>query len=256
MEASLNTPATSKSSQAKSRRKKKNRSLYISDRIGLILISSLSLNLLLTFGLIWQIGNNATLALRKTTLVQLQDGDTLLARPHDAEHRESTVVLETAKTWFEMTYARTPTLPDGKRDPGIRFSTSNELKVPTPTYRASYLLPAVYRTAFLEEFAAKFTPAGYFKAENRTSIVRIWDAYILPDGNPEDGWTVEIISTVVDLNGRQEIRETPVNLSLKLHPVVPNVSPLGESDPSELRRAIADLRETGIAITSIEPLQI
>ncbi len=244
------------SSQAENVSSKNSRSLYINGRIGLILLASLGLNLLLTFGLIWQIGNNATLAKRRVTLVQLQDGDATLAETKEAGHREPEVILATAKMWFELTYGRSTLLPNGQKDPGIRFSKKSDLRVPTPTYHASYLLPSVFRTAFLQEFATQFATKDFFKSGARTSIVRIWDAYLIPGGNPKDGWTVEIISTVADINGRQEVQETPVNLSLTLHPVVPNVSPLGENDPSKLRRAIAELRETGLAITSIEPLKL
>ena len=242
--------ASSQSSQSKSR------SLYINGRVGLILLSSLGLNLLLTFLLIWQTGNNATLAKRRVTLIQLEGGDTALAEPLDAKHREPEVILNIAKTWFEMTYAKSYVLPGGERDLGVNFSPRSSAKVPTPTYRASYLLPSGYRTAFLEEYAEQYVPSGFFDSGSRTSITRVWDAYVLPDGNPKDGWTVEIVATVIDLNGTREVSETPVNLSLKLHPVVPNIAPFGEEDPVELRRAIAELREAGLAITAIEPLNL
>lgn len=238
-------------------KKSKGGALYINGRVGLILLASLGINLLLGFCLVWQIGNNATLANRRTTLVQLQNGDATLAEAKNANHREPEVILETAKMWLEMTYGKSSVLPNGKRDLGIRISGSSQRKVPTPTYRASYLLPQGYRTVFLEEFAAKFIPDRYFEGRgNYTSIVRIWDAYIVPEGNPEDGWNVEIIATVIDLIGDREVRETPVSLSLTLQSVVPNVRPYGGNDPSELRQAIADLREAGLAITSIEPLKL
>jgi len=243
--------ATSQPSQSK------NKSLLINGRIALIILASLGLNLLLVGALFWQIFNNSLLAARRQTLVQLQGGDTAIAATQDGDHREPEVVLETAKLWFEMTYAKSHLLPGGERDPGVQLLQSDSRKrVPTPTYRASYLLPSGYRTAFLEEFRSQYISTTYFRNGKESSIVRIWDAYVLPDGNPKDGWIVEIVATIIDLNGLQEVRETPVNLSIKLHPVIPNVAPYGDEDPVELRRAVAKLREAGIAITSIEPLDL
>ena len=234
----------------------KSKSIYINSRIAFILLISLGINGLLTLCVLGLLGINASLANRPETLVQLQGGDTAIAVAQDANHREPEVVLETAKLWFEMTYGKSSVLPGGELDKGVKFSSESQQRVPTSTYRASYLLPAGFRTAFLGEFATQYIPNGFFDRGNRTSIVRIWDAYTLPDGNPRDGWTVEIVATVVDINGPQETREKPVNLSLKLLPVVPNVEPYGEEDPSELRRAVTKLRRAGLEITSIEPLDL
>lgn len=230
-------------------------SLYVNKRFVFLLSISLLLNLILGISALWLIGNNAFLAVRRKTLVQLQNGDTAIAEEHDARYREEEVLLATARGWVELTYTKSPLLPDGEPDEGIEID-SQETRVPTKTHLASFLLPPSYREEFLSEYAAHFVPINFFKAGNQFSVVRILDAYVLPGGNSTEGWTVEILSTVTDFSGTQETGETYVNLAIKLVPTLPSTDPFQEDDPIELRRAITKLREPGIGIASITPLKM
>ena len=231
-------------------------SLHVSWRVLLLLFSQTGIIVLLIFALIWQVGNNAVLATRRVTLVQLGNGDTVLAQPEDGDHRDGEVILKTAQNWVELTYQKYPILADGNPDPGMEVLAEDDLQVPTSTYEASLLLIPSLRQAFLEEYARNFVPLGYFKQKNQTSVVRFFDAYVLPGGNPEEGWSVEVIATIINSRGRQELSESPLNIRIKLLPSPPQLNPLGEENPSPIQQALIRMRAAGLTITSVENMSL
>ncbi len=192
------------------------------------------------------------------TLVQQTDGGAFIARSEARNHREPEVVRELVKTWVTFTFNWKGTLPspDGKtqvRDPGIPVADG---RVPTVAWQASFLLPDATREPFLNRLAKDWVPTGLFSGSTNTvlTIEELSEPELV---DQEAGlWRVNLVSSVNYLERDNPVGESRAyNVYFLLRAVDPPAHPLN-ADASTYQKIVYQLRQRGLQITDIRPLEI
>ena len=189
------------------------------------------------------------LAARKTTFVQMVNGETMVVSEQDYLHRHPEVVKEVVRSWANLTFNWDGVIPGTKElDKGRNIG--NGKRVTTNTYFGSFLIqpgPQGFRQAALQALA-EITPARVFSGQVRSKIII---AYLSAPRQTRIGeWEVDMVATrvLVNLPGGAD-EEIPFNRTLMLKAVDIPAPPA--SDASALEQQLYEIRKAGLEITKI-----
>ena len=198
------------------------------------------------------------------TLVQLNNGETITAKPTDNLHRTPEVIANFAEETISDLFSFTGYLPlktaeaalNPQEDPGILIEETNQ-KVATSTYHASFRLEPQLRKELLIELS-KITPQDVFGKGKRVLLVPNYVGKPLPIEDQPGHWTVNVVSTLIAFQGEDPIGEViPHNKKVYLRAVNPpryQVNP--EAQNSDVFQIIAEARQAGLEIYNMPDLNI
>lgn len=189
------------------------------------------------------------LAAKKTTFVQLVDGQALVAREQDELYRQPEVIKNTVRQWLSLTFDWSGVIP-GTNEPDRGHVVSNNKRVTTNAYFGSFLIQAGakgFRSQALEAIA-ELTPSQVFSGKIRSKLVI---SYLSAPRQTRLGeWQVDVISTrvLVNLSGGRD-DEISFNRTITLRAVdIP--APLLQN-ASALEQRLYQIRSAGLEITKI-----
>lgn len=189
------------------------------------------------------------LAAKKTTFVQLVDGQALVAREQDELYRQPEVIKDTIRKWLSLTFDWSGVIP-GTNEPDRGHVVSNNKRVTTNAYFGSFLIQAGaqgFRQPALEAIA-DITPSRVFSGQVRSKLVI---SYLSTPRQTRLGeWQVDLVSTriLVNLSGGRD-DEIPFNRTITLRAVdIPDPLP---QDASALDQRLYQIRSAGLEITKI-----
>jgi len=188
------------------------------------------------------------LAARKTTFVQLVNGETLVVSERDRYWRYPSVIQNTVRTWTELTFNWDNKIPGtNETDTGVRVGKGGK-RIPTSTYFASLLLEPEFAKAALSEIA-ELVPSSVFSGKLRSTVMI---SYLSEPREIRQGeWEVDMIATrlLVDRTLGTDER-IPFNRTLRLKVVEIQKSPLGQN-ASAFEQKVYEIRSAGLEITRI-----
>ena len=189
-----------------------------------------------------------TLADKKTTFVQLVNGETLVVSERDRYWRYPSVIQNTVKTWTELTFNWDNKIPGtNETDNGVRVGKAGK-RIPTSAYFASLLLEPKFAEAALSEIA-ELVPSSVFSGQLRSTVII---SYLSEPREIRQGeWEVDMVATrlLVDRTSGTDER-IPFNRTLRLKAVEIQNSPLGQN-ASAFEQKVYEVRSSGLEITRI-----
>ncbi|MBD2772530.1 hypothetical protein [Iningainema tapete] len=188
-----------------------------------------------------------TLAAKKTTFVQLVNGETLVVSERERYWRYPSVIQNTVRTWTELTFNWDNKIPGtNETDNGVRVGSRK--KIPTSAYFASLLLEPKFAKAALSEIA-ELVPSIVFSGKLRSTVII---SYLSEPREIRQGeWEVDMIATrlLVDRTSGTDER-IPFNRTFRLKAVEIQKSPLGQK-ASAFEQKVYEIRSAGLEITRI-----
>lgn len=189
------------------------------------------------------------LAARKTTFVQMVNGQTMVVSEQDYLYRQPEVVKEVVRQWADLTFNWDGVIPGTKElDKGRDIGKGK--RVTTNTYFASFLIesgPQGFRGAALQALA-DITPSRVFSGQVRSKLII---SYLSAPRQTRIGeWEVDMVATrvLVSLPGGMD-EEIPFNRTFTLKAVdIPSPT---AADASALEQQLYQIRKAGLEITKI-----
>lgn len=189
------------------------------------------------------------LAERKTTFVQLVNGQTLIVTEQDYLYRNPEVVKNTVRQWANLTFNWDGVIPGTKElDRGRNVGKGK--RVTTNAYFGSFLLqPGAqgFRQAALNAIAS-ITPSRVFSGQMRSKIII---SYLSAPRQTRWGeWEVDLVATriLVNLPGGAD-EEIAFNRTFTLRAT--DIPQPPASNASALERQLYQIRSAGLEITKI-----
>ncbi len=189
------------------------------------------------------------LAERKTTFVQLVNGQTLIVTEQDYLYRNPEVVKNTVRQWANLTFNWDGVIPGTKElDRGRNVGKGK--RVTTNAYFGSFLLqPGAqgFRQAALNAIAS-ITPSRVFSGQMRSKIII---SYLSAPRQTRWGeWEVDLVATriLVNLPGGAD-EEIAFNRTFTLKAA--DIPEPPASNASALERQLYQIRSAGLEITKI-----
>ena len=188
------------------------------------------------------------------SLVQTSNGQALRVRPVPATERtDATLTAFTASILPQIfNWQGTIPGPDGEEipDPGIKVpASSGQKKVTTATASASLALAEDFRLSFLAK-TAELTPPGVFTGD--AQVVLVIDQVSTPEELEPGKWRVDVLAHLSVFDADNNPRETiPFNREIVLEATTAPLVPEGES---LLEQAVYTIRQAGLQITDIRPI--
>jgi hypothetical protein len=189
------------------------------------------------------------------SLVQMQDGSAYRVRPVAASNRTPAVIQYFTTTTLTQLFNWNGELveADGQRikDPGIDIETDEgTAKVTTASMTASFALSEAFRLPFLQRVAA-LTPPGVFTGN--TQVVLIIDRVSEPQELAPGKWQLSVLAHLAVFTGGSSPQTTiPFHREITVEATTAPVVPEGETP---LEQAIYSIRQAGLVITDIRPLE-
>ena len=189
------------------------------------------------------------------SLVQMQDGSAYRVRPVAASHRTPAVIQYFTTTTLTQLFNWNGDIveADGQRrqDPGIDIATDEgTAKVTTASMTASFALSEVFRLPFLQRVAA-LTPLGVFTGN--TQVVLIIDRVSEPQELEPGKWQLSVLAHLAVFHGSTSPQKTiPFHREITVEATTAPIVPEGETP---LEQAIYSIRQAGLVITDIRPLE-
>lgn len=191
----------------------------------------------------------SALSVRKSSFVQLIDGEVVTISEQDEHYRHPEVIKGTVRDWLNLTFVWDGLIFDTQKvDPGYKFENSN--KITTNAYFGSFLLSSGFRKEVLNVVAG-LTPPQVFTGQTRSTILI---QYISPPRQVKmNTWELDVIATrvVANLNGTDE--EKPFNKTFTLRTTDQSKSLVSKVKPqgSNFQQRINQIRTSGLEITQI-----
>lgn len=192
---------------------------------------------------------------RKTTFVQLINGQTATVTEEQYLYRHPEVVKNVVREWANLTFNWDGTVEGTDRlDKGRKIGDNSSSRVTTDAYFASFLIEAGdsgFRQEFLKELA-KITPPQVFAGRLQSKLLISFLS--APRQTRPGEWQVDLVATriLVDLQGGDE--EIPFNRTLTLRAADIPAPP--SPDASALEKQIYQIRAAGLEIAKISNLEI
>lgn len=189
------------------------------------------------------------------SLLQMQDGSAYQVRAVAASHRTPAVIKYFTTTTLTQLFNWNGEIveADGKRskDPGIDVATDDgTAKVTTASMTASFALSEAFRLPFLQRVAA-LTPPGVFTGN--TQVVLIIDSVSEPQELETGKWQLSVLAHLAVFHGSTSPQKTiPFHREITVEATTAPVVPKGETP---LEQAIYSIRQAGLIITDIRPLE-
>lgn len=188
-----------------------------------------------------------TIATRKTTFVQLINGETISVTEKDRYWRYPAVIQKLVSDWTTLTFSWDNTIAGtSEKDKGVRVDGGK--MVTTNTWFASLLMEPEFGKASLKKLAL-LTPSTVFSGQIRSTAII---SYLSEPREIRTGeWEVDLVATrlIIDRNtGRDE--RIPFNRTFTIKAVEIPRSPLGTSAPL-IEQKIYEIRSSGLEITKI-----
>lgn len=189
------------------------------------------------------------LAERKTTFVQLVNGQTLIVTEQDHLYRSPEVVKNTVRQWVNLTFNWDGVIPGTKElDKGRNVGKGK--RVTTNAYFGSFLIqPGAqgFRQDALNALAS-ITPSRVFSGQMRSKIII---SYLSAPRQTRWGeWEVDLVATriLVNLPGGAD-EEIAFNRTFTLRAT--DIPEPPASNASPLERQLYQIRSAGLEITKI-----
>ena len=192
------------------------------------------------------------LATREKIYVTRKD-EVEIAEEKDPYFRSDPVIQQTISNFLYLTQEWDASIPDSNlKDSGIQLKGENSyIRVPTKVYVGSYLLEVGFRRQYLENISETIDPVFY---QGRLSS----DLKIYHIGKPErfkdNLYRVKVIMTRTEKINDIEIQEVQLQQIVYLQATQPYNLVLGENEPSDFRKQIAQLLKNGLIIYKIVPV--
>ncbi|NEQ47553.1 MAG: hypothetical protein F6K00_30020 [Leptolyngbya sp. SIOISBB] len=189
------------------------------------------------------------------SLVQMTDGHAIRVQAVAAEQRTPAVIKVFTSNAMTQLMNMSGTLPDTEgdriQDPGIDIETPNgTAKVTSASMTASFTLAEDFRLPFLQKLA-ELTPPGVFRGT--TQVVLIIDTVSEPEEVAPGKWQLKMLAHLAVFNGGQAPQQTiPFNREITVEATTAPVVPEGETP---LEQAVYAVRQAGLMITDIRPLE-
>ena len=190
------------------------------------------------------------------SLVQLNDGQTVLVNPANSQHRTDAVITrfveETISQLFTWNVVSKDQQTRRVTDPGIPIGTGQ--KVPTRTWQASFAIGQDFREAFLEEMANSFIPRGVLTGDAQSTL--LIDHLSQPKQISSGVWQLDMVAFLVIFDGRNpQGKATSFNKTIVVRAVEPAIDPLPE-ETSAIQKAVFETRSKGLTIDEIYELEV
>ena len=210
--------------------------------VGLSILSGLN-----SLALIFLSNQVSALSQRKSSFVQLIDGEVVSISEQDEHYRHPEVIKGAVRDWLNLTFVWDGLIYDTQKvDPGYTLENNN--KITTNAYFGSFLLASNFRKEVLT-FVSELIPQQVFTGQTRSTILV---QYISPPRQVKNNtWEVDVIATrvVATLGGGDQ--EMPFNKTLTLRTTDQSKSISTKTGSSEFQQRISQIRASGLEITQI-----
>ena len=203
-----------------------------------------------TLALVFLSNRVSALSQRKSSFVQLTDGEVVSSSEQDEHYRHPEVIKGAVRDWLNLTFVWDGLIYDSQKvDPGYTFDNSN--KVTTNAYFGSFLLSSNFRKEVLT-FVSDLIPPQVFTGQTRSTILI---QYVSPPRQIQNNtWEIDVIATRVVANLGGGDQEMPFNKTFTLRTTDQSKSLVSRTKTggSEFQHRINQIRASGLEITQIE----
>lgn len=233
-------------------------------RVGIISLAGCSMAVLSLLLQLINYGAIHTLSQKQLALVQLTNGNTILARAVEPSERSDEVIKKFVSDTFIRMFNWDGLVqtfnekgePVTKPDIGVEVGSikRGNSKVASKAYDAAFALSENqgFRAAFLKKLAS-LTPTGIFNGEQQVSLI---PRFVSEPRKIRDGkWEVDLVATLVTFNRNDNSGNgIPFNKTITVEAIS---SPQEiAKDTSALARKIYQVRQAGLEITQIVDLNL
>ncbi len=202
-----------------------------------------------TLALIFLSNRVSALSQRKSSFVQLTDGEVVSISEQDENYRHPEVIKGAVRDWLNLTFVWDGLIYDSQKvDAGYTFDNSN--KVTTNAYFGSFLLSSNFRKEVLT-FVSELIPPQVFTGQTRSTILI---QYVSPPRQIQNNtWEIDVIATRVVANLGGGDQEMPFNKTFTLRTTDQSKSIVSQAKTggSEFQQRINQIRSSGLEITQI-----
>ena len=189
------------------------------------------------------------------SLVQLNEGRSVLVEPVDSDYRAPEVVDSFVEEVMSLLFTWNAVAEEnGSRritDRGVEVGSNQ--KIPTRTWRASFAVSNDFRETFLQEMAASFIPRGVLSGDAQSAL--LIDSMTDPKEIDHGVWQVDMVAFLVIFDGQNpQGKATEFNKTIIVNAVKPALDPLPK-ETSPIQKAVYQAREKGLEITEIYELE-
>ncbi|MBE9062243.1 hypothetical protein [cf. Phormidesmis sp. LEGE 11477] len=189
------------------------------------------------------------------SLVQLDNGQTVLVEPIDSQDRTDEVITSFVEEAISQIFTWNVVSKDQQTrritDPGIPIGTGQ--KVPTRTWQASFAIAEDFREVFLEEMANSFIPRGVLTGDVQSTL--LIDYLSQPRELKSGVWEVDMVAFLVIFDGRNpQGKTTSFNKTIVVRAVEPAIDPLPD-ETTAIQKAVYQTRSKGLTIDEIYELE-
>jgi hypothetical protein len=222
---------------------------------GLFVMASLGLgafNLLCILGLLFAFQGVANK--KPPSLVQAVDGRSMVVSAMETRDRTPIVIRQFVGNSLALMLSAngklpgTPDKPGGQNDPGVMVKGSNgtEVKVPTQTWQAGFVLSEDFRSSALQAIAGLIPPAALSGSAQMMFVPQhISDPEKIADGQ----WKVNVIGNLITVSGGSAQGSVPFNKEVYLRSID---TPTPSEIASPLERAVFSIRQSGLEIYALK----
>lgn len=212
----------------------------------LILIQTISLNIFS-----FKLANRPV-----PSLVQLQDGNTVLTISVDSLERTPAVIKKFVGNTMALLFNWTGRLPKNKNeineipelDPGVVIGDNNQ-KITTAAYEASFGLSPDFRNSFLSGLASMI-PFAVF--EGKTETILLVSHLSEPTKIESGKWKIEMIASLLFFSDKNQVGEAlSLNKEIYVRAIPP---PENLQKNSSLQTMVNQVRASGLEIYLIKDL--
>ncbi|MDY7008981.1 MAG: hypothetical protein SWX82_35020 [Cyanobacteriota bacterium] len=184
-------------------------------------------------------------------LVQLENGQSILAKQINAEERAPALIHNYVKEVLSLLFTWNRTLVDEKEDPGVKLS--NDDRVTTGAWSASFAINEKFRTSFLKALA-EMTPDEVFTGKGQSVLTFKHISEPIPVGKAK--WKVDVVANLLIITSTNtEGIDLPFNKSIIVEAIEASVDPLPEKT-TPVQKAVYRLTQQGLQIIDIRDLLI
>lgn len=192
------------------------------------------------------------------TLVELRDGTSITVEARDPLARSPENIKNFTGATLTQLFSWSSVLPDESTgnvsiDKGVPVSGKGVggLRVPTPTYEASFALSESFRSTFVKKLA-ELVPRTVFRGDTRTllTITRISEPVETEPGS----WKLDVVASLITFSERDRVgKSIPFNKTVYVRAVYPQSFSRSEDDTARL---VARIRGRGLEIYRITDLRL
>lgn len=191
------------------------------------------------------------------SLIQLNEGRSVLVEPVDSDYRTPEVVESFVEESISQLFTWNAAAEEGGSrrlaDKGVEVGSGQ--RIPTRTWRASFAISNEFgfRETFLEEMATSFIPRGVMTGDAQSAL--LIDSLTEPRAIKPGVWEVNMVSFLVIFDGQNpQGKATEFNKTIVVQAVEPALDPL-PAETSPIQKAVYETRSKGLIITEIYELE-